>query len=288
MAQTHLSTRVAPNALPRLHLPRLRLGRLALPTVGILGFAFLYIPIFVLIVFSFNSGSRMGQWEGFSLKWYESVFQDRRIMASFEVSLWVALLSTVISTLLGTMVALALDRFRFRGRTTFDGILYLPVIIPDIVMALALLLFFSSVEMKLSRWTILLGHIAFSVSYVCVVVRARLATMDRRLEEAAADLYASPFAAFRRVTLPLLMPGIIAGALMAFTLSIDEFVITSFIGGQGDTAIPVRIFSMLRFGLKPEINALAVIILMMSSVLVVFSLVMQNRGLKVQANYMGQ
>jgi spermidine/putrescine transport system permease protein len=275
-----LTTRAV--ALP---LPKVRAGvhwrglaKLALPSIGFLTFAFLYLPIIVLIVFSFNSGSRLGQWEGFSLRWYESVFQDRRIMASMEVSLWVAFFSTAISTVLGTLVAVSLERFRFRGKAVADGVLYLPVVIPDIVMALSLLMFFSAVKMELSRFTILIGHVAFSTAFVSVVVRARAACIDFRLEEAAADLYASPWQAFRRVTLPLLMPGIIAGALLAFSLSFDEFVITSFVGGQGDTTLPVKIFSMLRFGLKPEITALAVIILLASSLLVVASLVVQNRS----------
>lgn len=281
---TQLTTRATTTTLPRVRaLPRLHLGRLALPTIGVLGFAFLYIPIVVLVIFSFNSGARLGQWEGFSLRWYESMFGDRRIMASFEVSMWVAVMSTAISTVLGTTAALALDRFKFPGRVTFDSVLYLPVIIPDIVMALSLLLFFSSANMSLNRYTVLIGHVAFNTAFVSVVVRARLATLDRRLEEAAADLYASPFAAFRRITLPLLMPGIVAGALMAFTMSLDEFVITSFISGQGDTTIPVRIYSMLRFGLKPEVNALAVVILTISSVLVVISLVLQGRSQSVTA-----
>lgn len=250
---------------------------LALPAVGMMVFAFLYLPIIVLIVFSFNSGTRLGEWEGFSLRWYESVFRDRQMAAALEVTLWVAVFSTVISTLLGTLTALAMERFRFPGKFTFDSVLYLPVIIPEIVMALSLLMFFSSVNMQLSRWTILIGHVAINTSLVSVVVRARLASIDQRLEEAAADLYANPWLSFRRVTLPLLMPGILGGALLAFTTSFDEFVVTSFVSGNGDTTLPVKIYSMLRFGLKPEINAVAALILMASGLLVVISLVMQGK-----------
>jgi spermidine/putrescine transport system permease protein len=273
----------ASSTLPRIGvLPGVQPARLAvrlgLPAIGFGVFAFLYLPIVVLIVFSFNTGKRMGIWEGFGLNWYASVLQDRQILRSVEVSLWIAVLSTILATIIGTLSALALDRFRFRGRSGYDAVLYLPVIIPDVVMALSLLLFFSSVNMQLSRWTVLIAHVAFNTAFVAVIVRARLAVLDRRLEEAAGDLYASPFHAFRRVTLPLLMPAIISGALLAFALSFDEVVITSFVNGQGDTTLPVRIYSMLRFGLKPEINAIAVMILVGSSILVVSSFILQNRG----------
>lgn len=253
-----------------------RLAALGLPTVGALVFAFLYLPILILVIFSFNSGARMGIWEGFSLRWYESVFQNRQLADSLEVTLWVSFVSMIISTALGTIAALAMERHRFPGKLTMDGILYLPVIIPDIVMAVSLLLFFSSVSIPLSRYTILIGHVAFNTAFVAVIVRARLAVLDPRLEEAAADLYAAPWQAFWRITFPLLRPGILAGAIMAFTLSFDEFVITSFTSGQGDTTLPMRIWSMLRFGLKPDVNAIAVLILLASTVLVVISLLMQR------------
>jgi spermidine/putrescine transport system permease protein len=255
-------------------------ARAGLPLISFSVFAFLYLPIFVLVFFSFNSGTRMGEWEGFSLRWYEKVFQSRDLMGSLEVTIWISVLSAVISTITGTLAALALERFRFFGKSAYDGMLYLPVIIPDIVMALSLLLFFSSVDMRLSRWTVLVGHVAFNTAFVAVIVRARLASLDPKLEEAAADLYASPLQAFRRVTLPLLMPAIVGGALMAFTMSFDEFVITSFVSGQGDTTLPVRIYSMMRFGLKPEITAVASLVLIASVILVVASLVMQGRGVK--------
>lgn len=271
---------VPPISRPRLGGIGASVARAGLPLISFGVFAFLYLPIFVLVFFSFNSGARMGEWEGFSLRWYEKVFQSRDLMGSLEVTIWISVLSAVISTITGTLAALALERFRFFGKSAYDGMLYLPVIIPDIVMALSLLLFFSSVEMRLSRWTVLIGHVAFNTAFVAVIVRARLASLDPKLEEAAADLYASPLQAFRRVTLPLLMPAIIGGALMAFTMSFDEFVITSFVSGQGDTTLPVRIYSMMRFGLKPEITAVASLVLIASVILVVASLVTQNRGAK--------
>jgi spermidine/putrescine transport system permease protein len=224
--------------------------RLGLPLISLSVFAFLYLPIIVLVIFSFNSGTRLGVWEGFSLRWYERVFTSREWLGSLQVTLWIAIFSTLISTVLGTLAGLALERFRFRGRNAYDGMLYLPVIIPDIVMALSLLLFFSSINVSLSRWTVLIGHVAFNTAFVAVIIRARLASLDPRLEEAAADLYANPWQAFRRVTLPLLRPAILAGALMAFTMSFDEFVITSFVSGQGDATLRVKIYSSIRFGLK--------------------------------------
>ncbi|MBO9308842.1 MAG: ABC transporter permease [Chloroflexi bacterium] len=254
------------------------IARLGLPLISLSVFAFLYLPIIVLVIFSFNSGTRLGVWEGFSLRWYERVFSSREWLGSLQVTLWIAIFSTLISTVLGTMAGLALERFRFRGRNAYDGMLYLPVIIPDIVMALSLLLFFSSINVSLSRWTVLIGHVAFSTAFVAVIIRARLASLDPRLEEAAADLYASPWQAFRRVTLPLLRPAILAGALIAFTISFDEFVITSFVSGQGDTTLPVKIYASIRFGLKPEITAVASLVLLISVVLVVISLLMQSVG----------
>ncbi len=253
-------------------------ARLGLPLISLAVFAFLYAPIFVLVIFSFNSGTRLGAWEGFSLRWYERVLTSREWLSSLQVTLWIATFSALISTVLGTLAGLALERFRFRGKGAYDGMLYLPVIIPDIVMALSLLLFFSSVNVSLSRWTVLIGHVAFNTAFVAVIVRARLASLDPRLEEAAADLYASPWQAFWRVTFPLLRPAILAGALMAFTMSFDEFVITSFVSGQGDTTLPVKIYASIRFGLKPEITAVASLVLLISVALVVVSLLMQRGG----------
>lgn len=240
-------------------------------------FAFLYLPIFILIVYSFNANKVVGVWEGFSVRWYQELFQDRAIASAFRNSMWVALWSTLFSTILGTMAALVLERYRFRGRTVYDGALYLPIIIPDIVMALSTLLFFVMVGVALSRYTIVIAHIAFNISFVAVIVRARLASMDDNLEEAAADLGANEWATFRRVTLPLLMPGIIAGALLAFTLSLDDFVITFFVSGPGSTTLPVRVYSMIKFGVTPEVNAISTLMLVGSTLLVIISLALQRR-----------
>lgn len=244
-------------------------------SIGI--FIFLYLPIIVLVIYSFSGGSNVGVWAGFSTRWYAELLGDRLLLSAFRVSLWVALWSTLIATVLGTLAALALERYRFFGRLTFDTVMYLPIIIPDIVMALSTLLFFVTVAVPLSRYTILVTHVAFNVAFVAVVVRARLAEMDKSLEEAAADLGASAWTTFRRVTLPILMPGIVSGALLAFTLSLDDFVITFFVSGPGSTTLPVRVYSMIKFGVTPEVNAISTLMLAGSTVLVVISLMLQRK-----------
>ncbi|MCA9964533.1 MAG: ABC transporter permease [Anaerolineales bacterium] len=244
-------------------------------SIGI--FVFLYLPILILIIYSFNENKIVGVWTGFSLNWYQELFKDAALLNSLQVSLWVAFWSTILSTILGTLAAIVLERFRFWGKLTYDAVLYLPIIIPDIVMALSTLLFFVILNIPLSRYTILIAHVAFNISFVAVVVRARLADMDRRLEEAAADLGANEWLTFRRITLPLLTPGIVSGALLAFTLSLDDFVITFFVAGPGSTTLPVRVYSMIKFGVTPEVNAVSTLMFLGSTLLVVISLVLQRR-----------
>lgn len=249
---------------------------LTLLAIGL--FIFLYLPILVLVIYSFNDNRIVGVWTGFSTRWYTELARNRLLIESFRVSMWVALWSTLISTVLGTMAAMALERFRFRGRLTYDAALYLPIIIPDIVMALSTLLFFVLVAVPLSRNTILVAHVAFNISFVAVVVRARLVEMDRSLEEAAADLGADAWKTFRRVTLPLLMPAIVSAALLAFTLSLDDFVITFFVSGPGSTTLPVRVYSMIKFGVTPQVNAISTLMLLGSTVLVMISLLLQRKS----------
>ena len=258
-------------------LAHLNLGSRLLHWFAIAVFLFLYLPIFILVIYSFNANKIVGVWTGFSLEWYRVLLHDAAIGSALRVSLWVATWSTLISTILGTLAALVLERYRFRGKLTFDAVLYLPIIIPDIVMALSTLLFFVILAIPLSRNTVLIAHVAFNISFVAVVVRARLADMDKRLEEAAADLGANEWTTFRRVTLPLLMPGIVAGALLAFTLSLDDFVITFFVAGPGSTTLPVRVYSMIKFGVTPEVNAISTLMLVGSTLLVVISLLLQRR-----------
>ena len=253
-------------------------------------FVFFYAPILVLVIFSFNRGRFVSQWTGFSLAWYAKLLQNDAIGMALRNSLIVAVVSTVISTIMGTLVALGMERYNFRGKVTMDSVLYLPIIIPDIAMAIMLLLFFVQagqllgkigINIGLGLGTIILAHVAFNISYVAVVVRARLADFDRSLEEAARDLYANEWNTFRFITLPLIAPGIVGGALLAFTLSLDDFVITFFTSGPGSTTLPLRIYSMVKTGVTPEINALSTLMLLSSMVLVFASLVVQRRQYQV-------
>lgn len=255
-------------------------GRLLEPSLQLnawLMYLFMYAPIVILILFSFNASRYASSWEGFSLRWYQVLFNDRAIGLALRNSLLVAFLATVISTVIGTMAALALERYDFWGKLSFDALLYLPIIIPEIAMAVMLLLFFILTHVQLGLGTVILAHVAFCVSYVAVVVRARVAGLDRTLEEAAQDLYANEWQTFRRVTLPLIMPGIIGGALLAFTLSLDDFVITFFTTGPGTTTLPIQVYGMIKTGVTPEINALSALMLMASVALVVGSLLLQRR-----------
>lgn len=242
-------------------------------------FAFLYLPIFVVILFSFSGAANVGIWGGFSLRWYERMFANEQLLGALRNSLWVAFWSTIISTVLGTAAALALDRYRrWVGRGTFDAVLYMPVIIPDVTMAIMLLLWFTSIGMTLGRGTITLAHIAFNISFVAIVVRARLAHMDPSMEEAAADLYANRWQAFRRVTLPLIMPAVLGGGLLALTLSLDDVVIASLVQGPGATTLPVYVFGLIRRSVTPEINAVSTLMLAISVGLILASLAVQRRA----------
>ena len=256
------------------------LGRLVEPALQInawLMYLFMYAPIVILILFSFNASRYASSWEGFSLRWYQVLFNDRAIGLALRNSLLVALLSTLIATVIGTLAALALERYDFWGKLSFDALLYLPIIVPEIAMAVMLLLFFILTHIRLGLGTVIIAHVAFCMSYVAVVVRARVAGLDRTLEEAAQDLYANEWQTFRRVTLPLIMPGIVSGALLSFTLSLDDFVITFFTTGPGTTTLPIQVYGMIKTGVTPEINALSALMLVASVVLVITSLWLQRR-----------
>jgi len=240
--------------------------RLLLRIHTLLVLVFLYLPIAVIVVLSFNQ-SRFGvQWRGFTTAWYEKLFHNPRIALYAENTLVVALVSTLIATVLGTLLALGLYRYRFRGKGLLRFLLYVPVVIPDIVMGVALLLFFAWIReatgfFRLSLLTIILGHVTYQLAYVALVVRSRLASLDPALEEAAADLGAGGFATFRYVTFPLIWPGVLAGALLAFSLSLDDFVITFFTAGPGSTTLPLYIFGSVKRGVTPEIHALSSILI---------------------------
>jgi spermidine/putrescine transport system permease protein len=245
---------------------------------GWLVFGFLYLPILIVVVFSFSDHQNVGIWGGFSLRWYDRMFGNTELLNALRNTLWVAFWSTIFSTIMGTAAALALDRYRkWLGRGTFDAVLYLPVIIPDVTMAVMLLLWFTQIGLPLGRVSIALAHIAFNISFVAIVVRARLAHMDPAVEEAAADLYANRWQVFRRVTLPLIMPGVVGGGLLALTLSLDDVVITSFVQGPGSTTLPVYVFGLIRRSVSPEINAVSTLMMVASMILVFTSLAVQRR-----------
>ncbi|WP_152227121.1 ABC transporter permease [Pseudomonas sp. SCB32] len=234
-------------------------------------FAFLYIPIFVLVVLSFNSGQSATLWESFSLKWYAVVADDPEILRAAKNSLIIASFATIISTTLATLAALGMRGRVFRGQSLMSGVLGLPLLVPEIVTAVATLMFFAFIGLKLSLFTILLAHVVFCIPFAYLPIRARLEGMDPRLAEAAADLYASPWKTFWKVTFPLLMPGILSGAMLAFIISMDDFVITYFVAGAGATTLPVYIFSSIRMGISPKINAISSIILLISIAFVALS-----------------
>jgi spermidine/putrescine transport system permease protein len=253
----------------------------------LLTFIFLYAPIIVMSIFSFNASRQMQVWMGFTLDWYARTIADERVRVAAQNSLVIALVSTIVSTVIGTLTALALERTRFRVKRMYEAAMYLPIIVPEIVMAIALLVFFNlaftwldqffGLKLNFGLGTITIAHIAFSFPFVAVVVRARLADFDRTLEQAAQDLGANEWQTFRHITLPLLMPGIIAGALLAFTLSIDDFVITFFTAGVGSTTLPLEIYGRVRRGITPDVNALSTVMLLASIVLVLGSLLFQRR-----------
>ncbi len=249
-------------------------------------YLFFFAPILVLIVFSFSDDNNVGRWGGFTLEWYQDFVENSQLQSAVWVSIRVAVASTVISVVLGTLAALALERFKFRGRKVFDALLYLPIIIPDVTMAVMMLLFFSEFFDLLEAWfgldwqkglgSIAISHIAFNISFVSVVVRARLAGMSGVLEEAALDLYASRWKTFRYVTFPQIVPGVAGGALLALTLSLDDVVITQFSSGPGATTLPVFVFGLIRRGVTPLINATSVLMLVASVFLVALSLAFQQ------------
>ena len=260
--------------------------RALLSTNALLVYLFLYAPIILLVIFSFSNHRNVGQWGGFTFSWYREFAANDTLQNALWVSVKVALWSTVISVVLGTLAALALERFKFRGQKVFDGLLYLPIIIPDVTMAVMMLLFFSrgldfvngtfGLEWTKGIETITISHIAFNISFVSVVVRARLTGMDDKLEEAAMDLYATRWRTFRYVTLPQIAPGVAGGALLAITLSLDDVVITQFSAGPGATTLPVYVFGLIRRGVTPLINATSVIMLAASIILVLLSLLAQR------------
>ncbi|MEF3272945.1 MAG: ABC transporter permease [Chloroflexus sp.] len=266
---------------------RLTWSGVALTVFSILVYLFLYAPIILLVIFSFTRDEFGVRWTGFTLDWYIRLFNNPRMMGAAWNTLVVATISTIVSTIIGTLLAMAMERYRFRGRGAVEGLIYLPIVVPEIVMAVALLAFSAIVfdliklvtgeTLRRSLATVTIGHIAFSISFVVVVVRTSLKNFDRRLEEAAADLGADSWNIFWRITFPLILPGIVGGALLAFTLSLDDFIISLFLSGPGTSLLPVEVYNRVRRAVTPEINAISTLMLLLSMALVAISQLLQRR-----------
>ncbi|WP_417547230.1 spermidine/putrescine ABC transporter permease PotC [Marinobacter segnicrescens] len=231
----------------------------------------LYIPIGVLVVFSFNDGRTGYRWGGFTWRWYESLFSNDAMMQALWNSLWLAVSAATLSTLIGALTALALHRYRFRGKKALRGMLFVVMMSPEIVLAISLLSLFLLVGVQLGYFSLLLAHVTFCLPFVVITVMARLSGFDESMPEAARDLGASDFTMTRTVLLPVIMPALLAGWLLGFTLSLDDVVVSTFVSGPGYEILPLRIYSMVRVGLKPEVNALGTLLLVFSLLMLVLS-----------------
>jgi putrescine transport system permease protein len=244
-----------------------------------LGLAFLYLPIVILVIYSFNDSKLVTVWGGWSLRWYRALLEDSAMLEAAWVSLRVGLLSATAATILGTLAALALVRAgRFRGRLPFSAMIYAPLVLPEVIIGLSLLLLFVALNIDRGFWTVVLAHTTLTMCFVTVIVQSRLLSFDWSLEEAAMDLGCPPLRAFLTVTLPLILPAIVSGWMLAFTLSLDDFVIASFTTGPGATTLPIRIYSEVRLGVKPEINAICTIMIAVVAMIVVIASLLSKRG----------
>ncbi|MCF3639522.1 ABC transporter permease subunit [Rhizobium sp. TRM95111] len=244
----------------------------------VLGFAFLYLPIVLLVIFSFNASRLVTVWAGFSTQWYSALFRNQSLIDAAWVTIRVALVSATVATILGTMAALALVRYtRFRGRLLFSGMVYAPLVMPEVITGLSLLLLFVAIGFDRGFWTVTLAHITLTMCFVTVVVQSRLLSFDRSIEEAAMDLGATPVKTFFEVTLPVIAPAVFSGWVLAFTLSLDDLVIASFTSGPGATTLPMKIYSQVRLGVTPEINAACTLLIAVVAVGVVIASIMTKR-----------
>ena len=249
------------------------------PVVLTLGFAFLYIPIIILVIYSFNASRLVTVWGGFSLRWYAAMWSNEGLMDAAWVTARVAVLSATIGTVLGTMAALSLVRYaRFPGKTIFSGMIYAPLVMPEVITGLSLLLLFVALNIDRGFWTVTIAHTTFTMCYVAIVVQSRLLTFDRSLEEAAQDLGCPPVKTFFKITLPLIMPAVVAGWMLAFTLSLDDLVIASFTTGPGATTLPIKIYSQVRLGVTPEINAICTILIGLVTIGVIAASITSKRA----------
>lgn len=235
---------------------------------ALFGYAFLYVPLVIVIVYSFNDSRLNAEWVGFTLNWYRQLFEDEAMLTAAGNSLLIGMTASLVSTILGTMAGVAMHRYRTR---LLPVLVLTPIAIPEILVGVSLLIFFVMLNFTLGLASVALAHIAFCIGFVAIVVRARLAGMDESLVEAARDCGATPWQAFRYVTLPLIMPGVVAGALMAFTLSIDDFVITFFTAGAGTVTLPLQIYSMIKIAVTPEVNAVSTLLMLLTLLLIVIA-----------------
>ena len=247
-------------------------------SVGV-GLAFLYLPIVLLVIYSFNASRLVTVWGGFSTRWYVALFQDQQMLDAIWVTVRIGLVSATLATILGTLAALALTRTgRFRGRLLFSGMIYAPLVMPEVILGLALLLLFVALGLPRGIWTVTVGHTTMTLCYATVVVQARLSSFDRSLEEAALDLGRTPFQAFFAVILPNIAPAIAAAWMLAFTLSLDDLVIASFTSGPGSTTLPMRIYSQVRLGVNPQINAVSTLLIGMVATGVIAAFLVRRRS----------
>jgi spermidine/putrescine transport system permease protein len=240
-------------------------GITALGVTAYAVYAFLYLPLLIVVVYSFNDSRLNAEWVGFTLDWYHRLMQNNEMLKAAANSLIIATVSAGVATVLGTLAGMAMHQFRLR---LLPGLVMAPIAMPDILMGVSLLLLFILINMSLGLISIVLAHITFCIGFVALSVQARIAGIDRSLTEAARDLGATPWVCFRQITLPLLAPGIIAGALMAFTLSIDDFVITFFVAGVGSSTLPLQIYSMVKIAVTPEVNAISTLLMLLTLVLI--------------------
>jgi putrescine transport system permease protein len=246
-----------------------RLSRFNIASLA-LGLAFLYLPILILVIYSFNASRLVTVWGGWSLRWYREFFDDSAMIEAAWMSIRVAATAATVATLLGTCAAVALSRGEsFRGRTLFSGMLYAPLVMPEVITGLSLLLLFVALNAERGFWTVTIAHTTLTMCFVAVVVQSRLGSLDKSLEEAAMDLGCDPVRAFLAVTLPLIIPAIAAGWMLAFTLSLDDLVIASFTTGPGSATLPIRIYSEVRLGVKPEINAICTLVIGLIAIIIV-------------------
>lgn len=240
-----------------------QLGKISYLYAGLV-YLFLYLPIFMVIGYSFNTNDNNLVFEGFTLHWYGAMFEDRSLMSSLLLTLELALVSTLISVVLGTLAAIGMHRYDFKFKKTLDNMLYVPIVIPELVIGIASLATFTMLNITLSFWTLVIAHVTFCVPFVIITLRARIAGFDKSIEEAAMDLGASPMRTLQRVTIPMLMPGIISGALLSITLSLDDVIISYFVTGAGDTTLPIKVYGMARGKISTEVYALFTLMILVT------------------------